>query len=337
MVEAKKKVNRNLFEEKILHRYYLESLYFFENTINKNLLIPNFKESNKIKYKNLALVVPEFTYKKEGYRADFALYFKNLESEIPVEIKWRSSLLKNENQINVLKRKKGFLVVLDDDVDTGIPTVELNIDDFQEWVSKRILNLTSDSISHKIHNESFRNKNNSRWIVALRSPDSFRNFNKMYENYNKNPFWAFLHNKHVTSRIFSLQKNDSMLFLFYKSPEDGNKMKKNRTSRPIEIHSWAEVNIEIPYYMSLDGEQAEFFEKIRLSNNNYINISNRKWVHFIDFKIKHFKKDLELKTNSGILDEHLVDSSNKGGVLKSVPNNDYNQFLSLLKSNTVDI
>ena len=81
----------------------------------------------------------------------------------------------------------------------------------------------------------------------------------------------------------------------------------------------------------------EFFEKIRLSNNNYINISNRKWVHFIDFKIKHFKKDLELKTNSGILDEHLVDSSNKGGVLKSVPNNDYNQFLSLLKSNTVDI
>ena len=87
--EYKKTINRNPFNEKLIHRYYLESLYFFENTIDKSLLIPKL-ENPRIKFNNLALVVPEDARKK-GYRPDFTLYFKNYQKEVPVEVKWKSS------------------------------------------------------------------------------------------------------------------------------------------------------------------------------------------------------------------------------------------------------
>ena len=78
--EFKKTINRNPFNEKLIHRYYLESLYFFDNTIDKSSLIPKL-ENPRIKFNNLALVVPEDA-RKIGYRPDFTLYFKNYQKEL---------------------------------------------------------------------------------------------------------------------------------------------------------------------------------------------------------------------------------------------------------------
>jgi hypothetical protein len=323
--ENKKTINRNPFNEKLIHRYYLESLYFFENIIDKSSLIPFF-DNQKIKFNNLALVVPEDS-RKTGYRPDFTLYFKNYSKEVPVEVKWKSSEFNKKNQINYIKNNGGFLVVLEKDSNVDVPIVVINPIDFQEWMAKRIYTLTRDSLNSK--NVGTPNKNN--WIVALRGPKPLVNFKRMMDATNQN-FWAFKNSKYVTNQIFNLQKNDSMIFLFFKSPNTGMAMTPGQNNKIIEIFGWAEVTIIEPYYICLKGEQAEFFEKIRKTNNQIISVADRKWVHFIDFKINEYKDNILLSRNRGQLDSYIVSSSNQGGALTSVPQNIYEELISYIKT-----
>lgn len=326
----KKTINRNPFGEKVIHRYYLESLYFFENKIKKSSLIPNL-DNTKLKYNNLALVVPEDTRetKDSGYIPDFTLYFKGYPKGVPVEIKWKSSLFNNINQVNYIKNNNGFLVVLNHDADVDVPVVQLSSEDFQDWMAKRIYKLTGDSLISK----GVKTSSSYKWIVALRGDNARVNFKRMINATNRNNcFWAFKNSTYVQNQIFNLQKNDKMLFIFFKNLAKGHGMTKNQKNKKIEILSWYEVTIENPYYICLEGEQAEFFEKIRKTNNELISIENRRWVHFIDFKINDFKEDSNLIRKRGQLDNYLVDSSNYGGALTSVQQNIYDDVVSFVKT-----
>ena len=157
------------------------------------------------------------------------------------------------------------------------------------------------------------------------------NFKRMIDATNQN-FWAFKNSKYVTNQIFNLQKNDNMIFLFFKSPNTAMSMTSGQENKKIEILGWAEVNIIEPYYICLEGEQAEFFEKIRKSNNQIISVADRKWVHFIDFKINEFKDGVSLVRKRGDLDSFLVNSSNQGGALTSIPQNIYEDLISYIKT-----
>ena len=173
---------------------------------------------------------------------------------MPVEVKWKSSEFSKRNQIDYIKNNNGFLVVFENDSNVDVPTVVINPKDFQEWMAKRIYTLTRDSLNSKNIGDATGNK----WIVALRGETPMINFKRMMNATNQN-FWAFKNSKYVTNQIFNLQKNDSMVFLFFKSPNTGMGMTLGQQKKKIEILGWAEVNIIEPYYICLEGEQAEFF------------------------------------------------------------------------------
>ena len=321
----KKRLNRNPFNEKLIHRFYLEALYFFSTGVSKNKLIPTHIHP-KITARNLALVVPEDA-RAQGYRPDFTLYFKDYTDEVPVEVKWKASEFNKSNQTEFIAEHNGFLVVLDKDTDLDVPIVQIDPKEFQDWMAKRIFTLSRDSLSSK----DILNQGSNKWIVGLRGPDALKNFTRM-QNATTQHFWAFKNNSYVTNQIFNLQKNDDMIFLFFKSPGEAMGMTSNKPNKTIEITGWAEARITEPYYICLDGDQASFFEEIRKENDEIISVSQRKWVHFIDFKLSEFQSGLNLIRPRGILDPALINSSNQGGALTSIPQNVYEDILSYLKT-----
>ena len=70
-----KKINRNAFAEKMIHRYLLET-YYLDKKERKNL-VPKRLQS---KMSDLNLVVPEDSKSFDGYRADFSLYLKAIKN-----------------------------------------------------------------------------------------------------------------------------------------------------------------------------------------------------------------------------------------------------------------
>jgi len=323
--KEKKTLNRNPFNEKLLHRFYLEALYFYEGVQQKNLIPLGL--NSQIKHSNLVLVVPEDS-RKEGYRPDFTLFFKKYDNEVPVEIKWKASDFNKDNQVSYIKKNKGFLVVFKKDCEIDVPVIQINPKEFQDWIAKRIYNLTGDALSSK----DIVDKGANKWIVALRGESSLKNFKKM-QGATSQHFWAFKNSKFVTKQIFNLQKNDEMIFLFFKSSQDAMGMSPNKPNREFQILGWSEVRITEPYYICLDGEQASFFEEIR-KEKNIIPVANRKWVHFIDFKIEDYKADLSISRKRKSLDFYITESSNQGGALTPIPNNIYDELLSELKTST---
>ena len=100
-----KKINRNAFNEKLIHRYLSET-YYLDKKERINL-VPKRLQS---KMSGLNLVVPEDVKSFDDYRADFSLYFKGDSNFYPVEVKWKSSDLKKSNQLQALANNNGFLV-----------------------------------------------------------------------------------------------------------------------------------------------------------------------------------------------------------------------------------
>lgn len=323
--KEKKSLNRNPFNEKLIHRFFLESLYFYEGVKTKNLIPDNIHP--EIKPSNLVLVVPEDA-RKDGYRPDFTLFFKNYDKEVPVEIKWKSSDFIKDNQTKFIKKNNGFLVVLKEDAKIDVPTIVISHKDFQDWMARRIFTLSRDSLASK----DILEQSSGKWIVALRGDSSLKNFKRMMEATSQH-FWAFKNSKYVTKQIFNLQKNDEMLFLFFKSSEDAMGMTSDKPNRKFEVLGWAEVSITEPYYICLDGEQASFFEEIR-KGDKVVSVADRKWVHFIDFRTLEFKEGLSLERKREGFDSYLVSSSNQGGALTSVPSNVYKDILSFVKTET---
>ena len=120
--------------------------------------------------------------------------------------------------------------MFENDSEVGVPTVVINSKDFQEWMAKRIYTLTRDSLNSKNIGDTTGNK----WLVALRGESPMINFKRMMNATNQN-FWAFKNSKYVTNQIFNLQKNDKMIFLFFKSPNTGMGMTSGQQNKKIEI------------------------------------------------------------------------------------------------------
>jgi hypothetical protein len=202
---AKKTLNRNAFNEKLIHRYFFERIYLDKNI--RKTLVP---EHLKNKVSQLNLVVPEHVQEYNGYRADFTLYFKHDNNPYPVEIKWKSSDFKAQNQIDALIKNNGFLVSFDKPENEKIPYVIINKEDFESWLIERIDTLWEEALSTKVETKV----GDKTWLVALRGTSAKNNFHKMKnECGSKTNFWAFkndmsamrniLHLEHVLCKVYT--------------------------------------------------------------------------------------------------------------------------------------
>ena len=297
-----KKINRNAFNEKIIHRYIFERLYFGDKNIVKKLL-PKRLHSLKIN-----LIEPESS--KGSYRADLNIYFKGKNVGIPVEVKWNSSSKIGDNQITYLKDNNGFLISFDYYDSTKISDIDsivIDKNDFTNWIQNNISKLTRESLIYQA--ELYESQSNQFWIVMLRGT-ARENWDRMIKNYPKRCFWAFQQHSKALKNIFEIQKGDKCLFIKGIANEG---MSMTRDSKlKIEYNGWYLTTIKEPYYMALDENRGTFFEK----DNPTIN--ERRWPHFIDFEInesfdcKSYGLKKYMFGKRGNLSNALADSANYG-------------------------
>lgn len=293
-----KKLNRNAFNEKIIHRYLFERLYFGSKEIIKRLLPEKFQKHK------INLITPEES--KNNYRADLIIYFKEMSAGIPVEVKWNSKSSIGANQIRYLEKNDGIIYSFEtiNLKYKNINQITIDHNDFQLWISQNISKLTRESLIYqaKISEAS---KGNQFWIVYLRGT-AHKNWDRMIHWSNSN-FWAYKQNSKALRNIFDIQKGDYCLFIKGFANE-GMGMSKN-TSLKFEYTGWYLTRIKEPYYMALDKERGTFFEKDDLP------INERRWPHFMDFEvIEHFES--KKRINYGQRGEFAIsfaDSANNGG------------------------
>ncbi len=333
----KKTFNRNSFNEKLIHRYILESLYFYGGLKNRKNLIPSSLNPSDFKY-----AVPE-TVTRSNYRADFVLYFKN-SITIPLEIKWvASEILKknNEHQKQYLIDNNGYLIVFNNDIKSAnIPfdILEIDIENFQKWLATNIYKLSTESL---VENKVL-NTDKDFWLIPLRGMknknSAYKNYKEMINSFN-DYFWAFKNNPYATQNLFNLKINDEILFLFIDFPSEKHtsldiyKESSKKTlieTRQMDIFAWSHVSVKNPYYVCLDGPQKDFFEK---NNPN----PRQKYVHYFDFNIleNNFNDGEIVTIFSGDfnLDNLIRESVNTGrGSLVNISRSIYNNIYSLLLS-----
>jgi len=266
----KKTINRNAFNEKIIHRYLFERFYFSNNNSLKKLL-PQKYHGEKIN-----LITPEDG--KEGYRPDLMIYFKKKIHGVPLEVKWNLNSAIGDNQIKYLQDNNGILATFDkwsEPEYKGIDYITIDHEDFCDWTSNHISKLSRESMVYqaKVKEAS---KGNQFWVVFLRGSAN-KNWKRMTDLHYSNPFWAFKQDNSSIKNILDLQKNDCCLFINGVASE-GQGMSDNPNLK-FEYYGWGITKIVDPYYMVLDDVKATFFEK----NNPPINL--RRWPHFMDFKI----------------------------------------------------
>jgi len=306
----KKTINRNAFNEKLIHRYYFETFYLDKK--KRKELVPDFL---KTKVTKLNLIVPEDTIYYKDYRADFTLYFKEDEKGYPVEIKWHSKEFNKKNQLNSLTKHNGFLVSFDSPKNQIVPHVMIDNNHFKRWLIKRVDTLWDDSISSRVMQKT----GEKTWIVILRGKGALDNFHRMRKNCkNKTNFWAFKNEKYAVENLLNLEIGDEMIFLFVKSTHPEGSALIPDSKNKLELLEVYFTKIELPYYMVLEEERSTFFEK-RVD----LPINKRIWPHFFDFKmtdsyIPDIEKYLERKKFSTDLRRKIADSSNRGGILMSI-------------------
>ena len=306
-----KKINRNAFAEKIIHRYLFET-YYLDKKERKNLVPLKLQD----KMKDLNLVVPEDSRFFDGYRADFSLYFKGDKRFYPVEVKWKSSDLKKSNQLKALSRNNGFLVSFDqpsiDEVDYAV----INKDHFQNWLIRRVELLFEESLSEKVEIK----QGSGQWIIVLRSSHAYNNFKKMEKMMGSTSkrFWAFKNSLFVMKNLLNVKKGDEMIFLFIQTFKPEGSAMIPLSNNDFGLNKACFTKVTEPYYMELDGEKFTFFE-----GDDMPSISERKWPHFFNFEVyeehnfdshmlisrKKMEKDLKIR---------IANSANQGGVLESI-------------------
>lgn len=185
-----KKLNRNAFNEKLLHRYLFERYYFGSLKQKKNLLPDKYKSSP------INLIVPEAV--QPDYRADLTIYFKDESSVgIPIEVKWDVSDFKKSNQIKYIQENDGFVVVLSKTKKTevsGIPVIQINHKDFSNWVTENISRLSRETLIYQANSKSLLDQKQN-WIVFVegaKNGSGLTNFKRMLEKTDvTSPFGAF--------------------------------------------------------------------------------------------------------------------------------------------------
>ncbi len=306
-IDIFKKINRNAFNEKLIHRYLFER-YYFGNSQQRKKLLPERLHRGQIN-----LIVPEGSKKEARYRADLEIFFKN-KGSVPVEVKWHLSDFKKDNQKNYIKEKDGFVVVLgetDQKTIDGIDVVTINHDDFADWIADNISRLSRESLIYQAESKNLGNKS-QYWVVFLKGGSkgpAVKNFDRMLGDKPVNPFWAFRQNAKALPYILDMQKGDKIVFLFGKAGR-GMAMQKDPNT-DVTIFRYYICNIIEPYYMALDNQRGLFFE----DQAKRPEINNRHWPHFIDFEIKKkSKKDMRLEFGKqGEFAEAFSNSFNYGG------------------------
>jgi hypothetical protein len=306
-----KKINRNAFNEKLIHRYLFET-YYLDKKERINL-VPKRLQS---KMSGLNLVVPEDVKSFDDYRADFSLYFKGDSNFYPVEVKWKSSDLKKSNQLQALANNNGFLVSFDKPNIDHIDHATINKDHFQNWLIKRVELLYEESLSDKVEIK----QGSGKWIVILRSKHALNNFSKMEGMMGKTSkrFWAFKNSMFVMRNLLNVKKGDEMIFLFIKTTHPEGSAMIPASNNNFELYKACFTKITEPYYMELEGKKSTFFE-----GNDIPAISERKWPHFFNFDIQeehNFEPSVfvERRTMEKDLKTRIANSANQGGVLESL-------------------
>lgn len=303
-----KKINRNAFNEKLIHRYLFER-YYFGTPQQRRRLLPERLHRNQIN-----LIVPEGSKKEEKYRVDLEIFFNNQTKGVPVEVKWHLSDFKKDNQKNYIKQQEGFVVVLgetEQKLFEGIDVVTISHDDFGEWITENISRLSRESLIYQAESKSLSVKS-QYWLVFLKGGGSgaaVRNFDRMLKEKPKNSFWAFRQNSNALPYILDMQKGDKIVFIFASSGK-GMAQSKNPKAE-IKIFRYYICNIVEPYYMTLDNQRGLFFE----DQEKKPGINDRKWPHFIDFEIKKKSKKNEVIDfgKQGEFTESFSNSFNHGG------------------------
>lgn len=301
-----KKINRNAFNEKVIHRYLFER-YYFGTSKQRRALLPE-----KYQGENINLIVPEDSAVEDAYRADLTIYFKGLDTGVPVEVKWNAKDLTKDNQIDYLKKMNGFLVILGDFEDiehNGVDVVKINADDFSDWIGENISRLSRESLIYQAGNSKLTNSN-QYWVVFLRGGKgaAYKNFHRMLGESSARPFWAFKQDRAALKNILEMQKGDTLVFIIGSSKGGGMGHSKS-PNKQITVDNYFITKVKEPYYMALDNKQGLFFE------TGVKPINHRIWPHFIDFDI------IKSYTDNEPLDfgkqeeygEYFANSANYGG------------------------
>jgi len=299
---AIKKINRNAFNEKLIHRYLFETYYFWTKS-ERNKLLPS-----KFHKKDINLIVPEESKWESWYRADLTIYFKWEDVGIPVEVKWSSKDLTKPNQVDYIKNNDWFLIAFNSGwyKESGdIDCINIDYNNFSVWLSNNISKLTRETLMYQAKLDEA-SAGNQFWVVFLRGT-AHANFEKMKNMSNTNSFWAFKQNSKALKNIFDMQKWDLCLFVLWTANE-GMGMSDN-ANLSCWISGYYIAEIKEPYYMVLDWDKWTFFEE------GDIPVNKRRRPHFMDFKITDGKDFSEMKNfwKRGDYSKPFADSYNYGG------------------------
>jgi len=305
-IDIFKKINRNAFNEKLIHRYLFER-YYFGSAQQRRKLLPERLQKSEIN-----LIVPENIQNDAQYRADLTLYFKGQKLGVPVEVKWLAGAFNKKNQIDYLKNNDGFLIILGDtklEQIEGVDVVQIKHDDFADWIADNISRLSRESLIYQAESKKLADKNQF-WVVFLKGGNdgsAIQNFDRMLAADKKYPFWAFRQHAKALPNILDMQRGDKIFFIFASS--HGMAQPKHPKTK-VTVHRYYLGEIIEPYYMALDKQRGCFFEA---SDN--IEINNRRWPHFIDFKIiKNYDRDPALSFGHQVgFSEAFSNSFNYGG------------------------
>jgi hypothetical protein len=276
-----KKINRNAFNEKLIHRYLFERYYFGDAKQRKKLL------PERLRKERINLIVPEGSKKEARYRVDLEIFFTSQEKGVPIEVKWHLVDFKKDNQKKYIQQENGFVVVLgetDQKTFEGVDVVTIDHDDFADWIAENISRLSRESLIYQADSKNLKSKS-QYWLVFLKGGafgTAVQNFERMLASKPSKPFWAFRQHAKALPYILDIQKGDKIIFIFASSK--GMAQPKSPDTE-VSIYRYCIGEVVEPYYMSLGEKRGLFFE----DNATKPKINNRKWPHFLDFEIEKYK------------------------------------------------
>ncbi len=322
-----REINKNAFTEKILHRYFMESLYFGSLAV-RNMMLPNDRRVI-CHLRHLNLILPELAKDTKGYRPDFTLFFRDKKKGIPVEIKWKSSEFTKKSQVDYIKKNSGYLFCLNDDSpEKTIPKVVIEPVHFRNWLSDRIDSLCKDALLEK--ELAPRDISESQvWLVPLRGT-AFSNWKKMESLRSKDRFWAFSNSSFSVRHLLNAHRGDKIIFLFFEAP--GSQQKMRLGSRNITVNRCVEGVLTHPYCNTLEGEKSEIFEG---GVKGGTSLNNRKYVHFMKFEIERDPPIENVRTLlPSPLAEKIVEASNSNSSLTPITSQERDWLRSELRKSS---
>lgn len=316
-----KKINRNAFNEKLLHRFLFEAYYGInsEPTLAKTLMPP------KHRWADLNLVVPEDAKAGHGFRPDLVLHFRD-GSVVPIEVKWKieGNTGLRVNQGAALTIANGAYASLTPDLTShdGIPHIPIPQEPFRTWLKQNVGLLTDDMLSSK---GLMTDAATQHWLVALRGQAPIENWNAMLAStQGLNPFWAFRNDRRGVADVMRIRRGDVIHMLFVQTP--GHRMAVSNdlgVSRkiPFLVAGSLELEVSTPYFIPPAGQRP--YDVFQPDAQSYCEM---KWPHYIDFakqtaeEVRPQKKPTRYGAIGDLGDEFVaafVHSCNTGGGMPS--------------------